>query len=151
MREALEKIIKLCVKPSLAIAKVIEVKSDSCTVELEEDRKKLYKVSYTPLIQNENNYLKAVPKVGSTVVVGMSEDSSFIVSVSEAETIEYKQGETHFTVDKNGYKIERDGENLMACLEDYIDEVNKIIVVNGTSINVGATNAIKKRIKKILI
>lgn len=151
MRESLERLIKLCVQPSLALGEILEVKENSCTVELTESKKRLFKCSFNSVLDNEKNYLKVVPKVGSTVVVGMENESSFILSVSEVERIEYKEEDMELRMSKDGFQLERKGENLLKCLEDYIDEVNKIIVINGTTINVAKTTAIKERIKKILI
>jgi hypothetical protein len=49
------------------------------------------------------------------------------------------------TIEVNG-----GGENLKAVLSEFIDEVAKIIVIQGTSPNVPALTNIKTRLSKIL-
>ncbi len=49
-----------------------------------------------------------------------------------------------------GFKVERNGENLARILSDMIDELNKIVVVQGNTINVAAMTVIKQRLNNVL-
>jgi len=99
------------------------------------------------------NKLVIYPKVGSYVLVSMignDENTLFISAIDEAEKITGIIDQTSFEVDQEGYNINRQNENLKQVLNDFIDEVNKILVVNGTTINVPAVEEIKLRLNKIL-
>lgn len=94
------------------------------------------------------------PAVNSKVLLGVVEGKDAAVVLLDAENVEelvYTSGESVFTIKKEGYIVKRGAESLRDCLNDFIDECNKIIVVNGTSINVPAVEAIKKRLNTILI
>ncbi|WP_417366902.1 hypothetical protein [Flavobacterium beibuense] len=94
------------------------------------------------------------PKVGSKCLLGIMENNGAITFLINAETVEEVKitvNEATIEVTPTGIKIEREGENLFQCLSDMIAEINKIIVLYGTSINVTAMETIKTRINKILI
>ncbi|MEM8506241.1 MAG: hypothetical protein AAF717_00365 [Bacteroidota bacterium] len=93
------------------------------------------------------------PNVGSTVlvsIIGKSLEHLFVVAVREVESIDAVIGTTELHVDNDGHRIKRNGEDLRTVLNDMIDELNKIFVVNGTTINVAAMNLIKERLNQIL-
>lgn len=111
-------------------------------------------VRLASVINDRENKLYVFPKPGSSVLVSTINgdlENLFVEAYSEVDEFLLKAGATEMTINASGYKIDRQGENLKTVLNDYIDEVNKIIVVQGTTINVGATNAIKQRLNKILI
>lgn len=103
-------------------------------------------------IEDKDSGLIITPVTGSSVIVSRleSSDELFIEMFSEIESIRIKKDTTHLLVDQNGYKIERDNENLGKCLSDLIDELNRIVIIYGNDINRGAMNGIKNRIQKIL-
>lgn len=78
------------------------------------------------------------PKKGSKCLVLLIEGSTTKGFLLAAEELE-------------GLQVTSQGESLKKVLNDFIDEVNKIIVVHGTTINQAAVTAIKKRLNKILI
>jgi hypothetical protein len=78
------------------------------------------------------------------------ENAYFLISAEEYNEIGLKVGQTQLKIEKTGYKIDSQNENLKKVLNDLIDEINKIIVIQGTSINVPAMTAIKQRLNKIL-
>lgn len=94
------------------------------------------------------------PKVGSRVLIGLINNqgnNSFLIWSEESEEWAHKVGKAEMEMKNDGFVLEAQGESLKKVLNDFIDEVNKIIVVNGTTINVGAVTAIKQRLNKILI
>ena len=93
------------------------------------------------------------PKVGTKCLIGIIGNSpnSFLIEADELEEIFYKTGESEFTINDQGFIIKHADESIKAVLNDMIDEVNKIIVINGTTINVAAMEVIKQRLNTILI
>lgn len=94
------------------------------------------------------------PKVGSRVLIGLINNqgnNSFLIWSEETEEWAHKVGKAEMEMKNDGFVLEAQGESLKNVLNDFIDEVNKIIVVNGTTINVAAVTAIKQRLNKILI
>lgn len=94
------------------------------------------------------------PKIGSRVLIGLINNqgnNSFLIWSEETEEWAHKVGKAEMEMKNDGFVLEAQGESLKKVLNDFIDEVNKIIVVNGTTINVAAVTAIKQRLNKILI
>lgn len=99
-----------------------------------------------------NEYHK--PKKGTKALIGLIENtpnSSFLITADEIEEVNIKTGNSFLTIKENGFIVKQGTESLRTILNDFMNEVNKIIVVNGTSINVGAVNAIKQRLNSVLI
>jgi hypothetical protein len=129
---------------------VTQVNGDVCTV-LTETRE-YRKCRINAVAANGDNYLKAVPAVGSPVVVGVMEgnNNALLLKISEVDSIAFKKEDTLLKVDHAGYVIERQGENLGVVNEAYLeefgklcDELAKVVVVTGVSPNVPAITAIK--------
>lgn len=66
------------------------------------------------------------------------------------ESTKIKKGTSEMELKGEGLSVKRNGEDLKSCLNDFMDECMKIIVVVGTTINVGAVTAIKLRLNKVL-
>lgn len=67
----------------------------------------------------------------------------------ENANIKSEQKDLEFDMEET-FLITAGGENLKSQLDSFIDEVSKIVVVQGTSPNVGSLNGIKEKIGKIL-
>lgn len=150
--EAIEKIIEAKRPLNLLKGRVIKAGDEYCSVEESETKKVYFKVKYTALLQNASDRILMKPKENSTVkfaVINL-EKEAFILSLSEVEKLDGVLGATKFQLDNKGYKIESGGENLKQVLNDFITEVNKIVVVQGNTINVAAVQAIQQRLNKIL-
>lgn len=94
------------------------------------------------------------PKEGALCIIGLIENkpaNAFLIDATELEELEIKTGDTEVTVKDTGVKIKRSGEDLRSVLNDMIDEINKIRVIYGNTINVTAMTAIKQRLNNILI
>ena len=93
------------------------------------------------------------PVVGTDCLIAIvegDEATAFLLFADEAEEIYLNAGETKLAVKEDGCVIERGSENLVTALSDLISEIQKIVVVQGTSPNVPALEAIKTRMKQIL-
>lgn len=93
------------------------------------------------------------PKIGTKCLIGIVGNSAnaFLIAADEVEEILIVSGESQLTVKETGFIVKHADENLKIIFSDMIDEINKIIVVNGTSINVAAMKAIKERLNTVLI
>ncbi|WP_055394754.1 hypothetical protein [Flagellimonas eckloniae] len=93
------------------------------------------------------------PKVGSKCLLGIIGNHSAFTFLIEAEHVEEMtvvSNETELTVKEDGLVVRKANESLKDVLNDFIDEVNKIIVINGTTINKVAVTEIKQRLNTIL-
>jgi hypothetical protein len=138
---------------SLSIDKgrVYELNGDTCKVKSLTGTRDYLRCSLTSKVENSMEVLKVIPKIGSVVTVGILKDNATIIlQTSEVEAVEYTIGTTRLLINKQGYILERDGENLSKCLSDLIDEINKIVIIYGNDINRPSMNVIKKRIQTIL-
>ena len=93
------------------------------------------------------------PVIGTDCLIAIvegDEATAFLLFADEAEELYLKAGETQVIVKDDGCVIERGSENLLDALTDLIAEIQKVVVVVGTSPNVAALEAIKTRMKGIL-
>lgn len=93
------------------------------------------------------------PKQGTKCLIGIVSNSAnaFLITAEEFDEIVYSSGDSQLTIKENGFIVRQKNESLKTIFVDMIDEINKIIVINGTSINVVAMTAIKERLKTVLI
>lgn len=95
-----------------------------------------------------------IPKLNSSVLVCMIGDdlnTLFVTKTNEVEKVDGVIENVKFTIDPSGYKLTRNDENLKDILNDMIDELNKIKVIQGRTIDVAAMTAIKQRLNQVLI
>lgn len=93
------------------------------------------------------------PKVDADCLIAIVENdsaTSVLISADEVEEVQLTIGETKLLVDEEGYKVEQADENLKTVLTNLIEEIQKIVVVVGTTPNVLALEEIKVRLGKIL-
>ncbi len=153
--EALEKIIKRYIRLQVVQAIVTEVNNDVCTVKIDKGNQEIFKCSLNAVLSNNSDKMIFYPTVGSSVVIGIYESKreAVILSFSDVEKVYFKKGTTELEADKDGYKVDRDGENLKKVLNDWqaefgklCDEVSKIVVNIGTSPNVPVIQQIKQKV-----
>lgn len=152
IREVIEKIVKDTVVMALQSATVTAVDGETCTVQSDHDERDYFQVSFNALGANKADKLLLVPKAGSKVIIGVFPNGTdaVLVSFSEVEKLEYTVGTTLFEIDGQGYRLERNAEDLRTVLADFMDEVMKIVVIQGQSINVPVVTQIKARLNTIL-
>lgn len=98
-------------------------------------------------------HITKIPKKGAACLLGIIGGHSAFTFLIEAENVtEMKiiSDKTNFIINENGYLIKQDEESLTAVLNEFIDEVLKIVVINGRSVNVPALTEIKQRLNTIL-
>ncbi|MEO2080604.1 MAG: hypothetical protein ABGW88_13670 [Leeuwenhoekiella sp.] len=150
--EALEKLVAKYTKVQLVRAKVTEVSGDVCTAMVSDESKTFFKVGLNAVLTNAESKKLSYPKVGSWVILAVIDGNTTanIISFSEVDKTYFKTGTTVSEVDAEGHRIERENETLREALNDLIDEINKIKVIYGNTINVPEMLNIKTRINKIL-
>lgn len=93
------------------------------------------------------------PKEGAVCLLGMIQNQQanfFLIYAEEYQEVGLSVNGSKLVINDKGYAVDAQNENLKQVLNDMIDELNKIIVIQGTSINVAAMLAIKQRLNKIL-
>lgn len=153
MKYLIEALIKQNIPLTLDVGVVKKVSGDTCHVESLTTEKDFFKCRLNAVEKNENEYLRFSPKVNSTVVFGIFKDTekAIVISTSEVDQLEYKTKKTHFKIDDNGYLINREAESLKTVLNDYFDEIEKIVILYGNNINKPKVAAIRTRLNKILV
>ena len=131
---------------------VSEIGELTCTV-TRDDAPDLYDVRLNAVDDNLESYLIIYPVKGSAVLVGIIDGmktEAVVLRCSEVERVKLKIGETSLLIDKDGFSVIRQAESLVDALTDLIAEIQKVIVVVGTSPNVAALEQIKTRLNQIL-
>ena len=93
------------------------------------------------------------PKVGSSCLMGVYDGhktAGFLLEVENFEEAIFKSKNSEFTIKESGFIIKNGSENLKDIMNDMFDELNKILVINGTTINVASMEMIKQRLNTIL-
>lgn len=94
------------------------------------------------------------PSSGSLCIIGIignEPGNSFLIDAEKLEEIEINIGESLLNIKESGFVLKQNSESLKDVLNDMISEINKIVVIQGRTINVPAMELIKKRLNKILI
>lgn len=152
IRRVIEEIVKDTVVMAVQSGTVTAINGETCTVKSDHDDAEYFEVAFNALGINKDNKLLLTPKLDTKVIFGVLPNATdaILISFSEVDQLHYTTETTVFEIDKDGYRVESMGQDLKTVLNDYIDEVNKIVVINGTTINVAATTAIKERLNQIL-
>jgi hypothetical protein len=132
-------------------AEVASVEENTCTVKrLDSD------AEYTNIVLNadinDNSGLVITPKVGSVVIVTMRDELNGFISIfSEIEKVHFVDvNGFECIIEKGSISLKNKTESLQKILLDFIAEVAKIIVVQGTSPNVPALQMISQRVQNLL-
>lgn len=139
---------------SVFVATVTGVNEDDATIQIIDQ----YRIEYTDVrlnsIVKEGGAVTVFPAEGSDVLIGMiKENELFVLQTHELLKIKGVIGTTVFEIDKDGYQVNREGENLLNVMENFLgefgklcDELNKVQVSVGVTPNVVAITAIKQKV-----
>ena len=141
---------KSAVNPQLiwATVKAVDWNSKTMTAESVVDGLEYFNV----LLGLGSFYRK--PKVGTKCLLGVLGNKAAATFLIEAEAFEesvFISDESEFTIKESGFILKQGNESLKTILNDFITEVNKIVVVQGRTIDVAAVTLIKKRLNTVLI
>jgi hypothetical protein len=151
-RTAVEAILNKNEKMIITSGVVKAINENSIDVE-RDGMADLLEVRFNSILTTVENEFKITPKERSVVLCGIIENDTseaYLLGCSEIDSIKFKVNNCEFYLDKTGVKIDNNGENLSNVLSDWIDEVSKILVIQGKTINVTAMTAIKERLNNIL-
>lgn len=136
---------------TVGIGVATEITDNTCTVQ-RTGAPELYDVRFHAVEDTLESYITIIPKENSFVLyatLGNQQTDAVIITCSEIEKVVIKIGTTLHEVSAEGHDISRGNNNLKDSLVDLITEIQKIIVINGTSPNVPALEAIKAKINLI--
>ncbi|WP_394749479.1 hypothetical protein [Spongiimicrobium salis] len=152
IREVIEKIVEEKMVMAVQLGRVTELFEDHCTVTADYDDREFFEVPFNALLENGEERLVIRPEIDSKVAIGVlpNAQDAILLHISSAAGIVYRKGTMIAELDEKGLLLQRNDEDLKTVLGDYIDEVNKIVVVNGTTIDRVETLAIKARLNMIL-
>lgn len=102
-------------------------------------------------VVKEGSKIILEPKIGSTVLVGSIAGSYdyAVLAVEEINRMYIKIDGLEFEV-KDKLLLKKGTDTLEKLISEMIDEINKIVVMVGTSPNVAALSAIKVRFQQLL-
>lgn len=102
-------------------------------------------------IVSSGNKIVMIPKVGSVVQIVAIENSWEFIVIAVEEITGFKTviDTVEFSVDNSKLGLKKGTDSLAKLFGELIDEVNKIVVLMGTSPNVAALTAIKTRFNQM--
>lgn len=159
MDEVLLQLIVSQIPLTIDVGIVKSVDGDICHVESETTEKDFFKVRINAIENNQDNRLKIIPEVGSSVVIGIFKgtEKAIILSVSKVSRLDFKQQTTEFEIDADGYQIKRDGINLKNVLKQGLinqnkvnQELQKVMVSMGVTPDVPSLQSIKQNNEQVI-
>lgn len=94
-----------------------------------------------------------IPKEGSYITISIIENddnNTYMAQCSEIEEYINKIDNLEVSWNKDGIRMKMADHSFKTIMNDMIDELNKIVVINGNTIDVAAMNAIKQRLNTVL-
>lgn len=158
IEDTIERLLTLTAEKAIAslvllgTASNVNKDNDTCDVIIDEGFV-LHEVRLRSVIDEGKSKMVVYPKEDSHVLVlmmGSRKMDGCLIKISDPEEIRVSMDEQETVINKDGVVFNNKGENLNTVLADFITEVTKIIVVQGTSPNVPALEAIKQRLNTIL-
>lgn len=137
---------------AIGIGTAIEINENNCTV-LRDGQPELLDVRFHATEDTPGSRIVEIPADQSSVIFAIidnQETEAVILKCSEVQKVLMKVGELEYHIDESGVMIKYEDDTLGNVLGKVIDEVNKIIVVNGRSPDVVALNQLKVELKRIL-
>lgn len=149
MKELIKEITKgTMVNSVIAIVKAVDAKQSTCDVETLNDGI-VFDVRLRAVIDNQQKGSFLLPKVGSSVIISpIANDMTqyYVAMFSEVEEMKIQIEGQVFHLNKDGFTLKNDQEDLKEILNSFCEEMLKIYAPK----NVPGINALKSRIKKLL-
>lgn len=138
------------------ICEVIKVDEDGKTADLQPLDGSAEILDAFITTDDDNGGLYAEPAVGSLVcVVFVSKEIAVIVNPSELKQFRVKIEKCEFQMDKNGFLLKKENENLAKLMSDLLQEIQKMKFTTNTGSTITLVNAsqfkeIENRFKTLL-
>lgn len=129
-----------------------QITDASCTV-VRDGQPELFDVRFHATETKPGSRHVMIPAEGSSVLYGIMDNQQVeacILMCSEVDKVLMNVGGAKYELDETGHLIQVGNDRLSKVLSDLIDEISKIIVINGRSPNVPALKIIKEKVNKIL-
>lgn len=112
-----------------------------------------YGIKLRAVSNGNKSGLVCIPKMGSTIIFGRvrGERDFVMLQASELEKTTLEMDGATIVVSASGIEIKRGGQSLLQALVDFVQELQNVVVTQGTTPNVVALEAIKTRMKQILV
>lgn len=135
----------------LGTVKSVNQEEYTCVIYDEDTDTEEPDVRLRPVLDGSES-ITTFPKVGSWALAIRIEDDEdwMLVAAGEIDKWEMKIGTTRIKQDATGLVIQKGSDNLKDILSSLIDEVMKIVVLQGTSPNVAALGQIKTKVLNVL-
>lgn len=130
MKEILLQLIDGRIPITLDVGTVKSVNGNTCHVESIHSSKDFFSCRINAIEKKQDNYLRVVPSIGSSVIIGVFKDSekAVILSVSEVDEMEYSQNGTRVLVSGQGVEIERNKTSFKDVLNDVLIELKNTVI-----------------------
>lgn len=139
-------------------AKVLEVDKDKGTCKVSDDEIKYTDVQLSSVIDANKSKFYLFPKVGSSVLVSpINEDLHrlYVEAYSEIESMDVSIETVKFQMDKDGFLLKKDNENLKKLMADLITAIKAMKFTTNMGptinlINIADFVAVEKRFNQFL-
>lgn len=137
---------------TIGIGIATDIQENNCTV-LRDGQPELLDVRFHATEDTPGSRIVQIPADRSSViyaVIDNQDTEAVIIKCSEIAKVLMNVGDLEYHIDATGVRISYKDDSLGAVMNGIINEVKKIIVINGRSPNVPALNALQNRLNKIL-
>lgn len=152
--KAVEKIVRKNIPLILTEGEVTSVDKQANTCDVDRgDLPELLDVRLNSILEAGDDVVTIYPQEGSKVLCILIENNvtdAYVLAANKIEEIKGLINTTEFLINAEGFMIQRGDNNLKSLLNDFIAEVQKIIVIQGTGPNVPALEEIKTNINQVL-
>lgn len=139
-------------------AKVLEVDKDKGTCKVSDDELEYTDVQLSSVIDANKSKFYLFPKVGSSVLVSpINEDLHrlYVEAYSEIESMDVSIESVKFQMDKDGFLLKKDNENLKKLMADLITAIKAMKFTTNMGptinlINIADFVAVEKRFNQFL-
>lgn len=128
-----------------------DVTDQHCTI-VQDGVPEIYEARFHAITDQLQSSITVYPADGSYVLYALIEDSqteAVIISCSEIEKTVVRIGTTTHEISPDGHSIQKGADSMKDLMLALIGEIQKIIVINGTSPNVPALEQLKQRFNNI--
>ncbi len=129
-----------------------QITENNCVV-LRDGQPELHDVRFHATETKPGSRIVEIPADNSSVIYAIIENQAteaVILKCSEIEKAIIEVGEAKYEIDKDGHLLAKGTDTLGSLLKQFIEIVQKIIVVNGKGPDIAALSNLSTQLSKIL-
>ena len=137
---------------TIGLGTVDTVDESSCVL-LRKGQPKLYDVRFHATEAKPGSRIVEIPAAGSSVIYAIIENEAteaVILKCSEVTKVLIEIGKVKYVIDEKGHFIANDTDTLADVLKSLIEEIQKIVVINGRGPNIAKLTLLSNSLTKIL-